>query len=69
MIGFYYSFMLWFVCLRLLRDIWEKLARIGAGLGVFMGEEEVSEEFAEELKEVLRDMEEGDKVSAEEVLN
>ena len=33
-----------------------------------MGEEEVSEEFAEEFKEIMEDMEKGNKIPAEKVL-
>ncbi|RLE80935.1 MAG: hypothetical protein DRJ52_05300 [Thermoprotei archaeon] len=53
----------------LLKDIRERLIRIEAKLDALIGEEEVSEEFAEELKEILRDMEEGNKVPVEEVLD
>ena len=52
----------------LLKDIQERLIRIEAKLDALMGEEEVSEEFAEELKEIMEDMEKGNKIPAEKVL-
>ncbi|RLE94449.1 MAG: hypothetical protein DRN04_03405 [Thermoprotei archaeon] len=53
----------------LLKDIRERLIRIEAKLDALIGEEEVSEEFAKELKEIMEDMEKGNKIPAEKILD
>ena len=53
----------------LLKDIKERLIRIEAKLDALIGEEDISEEFAKELKEIIKEMDRGNKIPAEEVLN